>query len=85
MKTELAKNREIQRYGTRTESDGNKKELDLADQHVSVAAVSKMIRDYSALEVLDLSENIIGNDGAKDIAAMIEENHTIKRLKLTNC
>ena len=44
-----------------------------------------MIRDYSALETLDLSENFIGNDGAKDIAAMIEENKTIKRLKLTNC
>ena len=44
-----------------------------------------MIRDYTALETLDLSENYIGNDGAKDIAAMIEENKTIKRLKLTNC
>ena len=44
-----------------------------------------MIRDYSALETLDLSDNYIGNDGAKDIAAMIEENKTIKKLKLTNC
>ena len=44
-----------------------------------------MIRDFNALETLDLSNNILGNHGAKDIAVMIEENNTIKKLKLTNC
>lgn len=42
-----------------------------------------MIRDYNALETLDLSGNVLGNHGAKDIAVMIEENNTIKSLKLT--
>ena len=89
MKSELAKNREINRYGMDTAVDehdrATMKELDLADKKVNVQAVSKMIRDYSALEVLDLSGNVLGNHGAKDIAVMIEENNTIKKLKLFNC
>ena len=44
-----------------------------------------MIRDYNQLETLDLSGNILGNHGARDIAAMIEENNTIKVLKLYDC
>lgn len=44
-----------------------------------------MIRDYSALETLDLSNNNLDNHGAKDIANMIEENNTIKRLILKDC
>ena len=52
---------------------------------MNVAAVSKMIRDFNALETLDLSGNLLGNHGARDIAALIEENSTIKKLTLFNC
>ena len=48
-------------------------------------AVTKMIRDYSALEILDLSHNKLGNHGARDVSNMLDENNTIKRLILKDC
>ena len=44
-----------------------------------------MVRDFTSLEILDLSGNNIGDDGSKDIAVMIKENKTIKKLILENC
>ena len=44
-----------------------------------------MIRYKQKLEDLDLSGCIIGNHGTQDIAIMIEENNTIKRIILNNC
>ena len=92
MRSELQKNRQIQKYGelshTQAGSDvdvAHMKELDLIDAHVDVQAVSKMIRDYSSLEILNLAGNDIGNRGAKHISEMIQENMTIKSLILTNC
>jgi len=91
MRSELEKNRMIQKYGENSKTmigEGNHdniKELDLIDAHVDIQAVSKMIRDYSSLEVLNLAGNDIGNRGAKHIAEMIQENMTIKSLILTNC
>jgi hypothetical protein len=92
MKSELNKNRQIQKYGevSKTmigthENHDDVKELDLIDAHVDVQAVSKMIRDYTSLETLNLAGNYIGNKGARDIAEMIQENMTIKSLILTNC
>ena len=61
------------------------KELDLIDQQVNVQAVSKMIRDYTALETLNLTSNILGNHGAVDLALMLEENNTLKTLVLKDC
>ena len=87
MHAELAKNKEIHRYGhTAMEGiDDDAKELDLHDQHVDTQALTKMIKFKQQLEDLDLSGNNIGNHGAKDVAIMIEENTSIKRLILNNC
>ena len=87
MHAELAKNKEIHRYGhTGMEGiDDDAKELDLHDQHVDTQALTKMIKFKQQLEDLDLSGNNIGNHGAKDVAIMIEENTSIKRLILNNC
>ena len=83
LKKELNKNREIKKLESKQDNDD--RTLDLTNANLSTSVFQKMIRDYTALETLDLSENNIGNDGAKNIAAMIEENKTIKSLKLTNC
>ena len=69
MKAELEKNRAIKQLEKK--QDGDDKVLDFANAGVSTQVMSKMIRDYSSLETLDLSENVIGNDGAKDVANMI--------------
>ena len=44
-----------------------------------------MVKFKAQLQDLNLSGNVLGNAGAKDIASMIEENQTIKKLKLKNC
>ena len=45
MKAELAKNKEIHRYGAAVEGiDDDAKELDLHDQHVDTQALTKMIK-----------------------------------------
>ena len=44
-----------------------------------------MVRDYGSLEVLDLSKNDIGNEGAREITRLIDENNTIKRMILRDC
>ena len=88
MQSELAKNREISRYGVTSVSREERstiKELDLTGKAIQAQAVTKMIRDYAALETLDLTNNVLGNHGAKDIAKMIDENNTIRKLVLRNC
>ena len=88
MQSELAKNREISRYGVTSvsrEECSTIKELDLTGKAIQAQAVTKMIRDYAALETLDLTNNVLGNHGAKDIAKMIDENNTIRKLVLRNC
>ena len=72
-------------HRSNTGIDVNSTELDLASQHVDIKAVSKMVKFKAQLQDLNLSGNVLGNHGAKDIAAMIAENSTIKRLKLKNC
>ena len=84
MREELERNKEIHKLGGNIEDDA--KELDLHDQHVvDVKAVTKMIRFKQQLEDLDLSGNKLGNHGAADVASMIIENETIKRLILNDC
>ena len=61
------------------------KQLDLVGKQINVQAVTKMIRDYSALETLNLAKNEIGNHGALEIAALLDENNTIKKLILRDC
>ena len=89
MKSELKKNQEIQKYGgvneVQDKDRATTKELDLVDKQVNVQAVSKMIRDYTALETLNLTSNILGNHGAVDLAKMLDENNTLKKLILKDC
>lgn len=85
MKAELEKNKEIRRVGAGMEGDEDGTELDLHGKDVNIQAVAKMVKHKSNLEDLDLSGNKLGNHGVKDVAVMIEENQTIKRLMLKNC
>ena len=86
MKHELEKNREIKRIGGGLEAvDQDEGELQLINKQVHASVLTKLVRDFTSLEILDLSGNNIGDDGSKDIAIMIKENKTIKRLILENC
>ena len=89
MQSELQKNKEISKYGVNKTIRADKStltHLDLQGKNVKdVGAVTKMLRDYTALEELNLANNVLGNKGARDIANMIDENNTIHKLILTNC
>ena len=85
MKAELEKNKEIRRVGGGMDDDIDGTELDLHGKDVNIQAVAKMVKHKSNLEDLDLSGNKLGNHGVTDVAVMIEENQTIKRLMLNNC
>ena len=85
MRAELEKNKEIRRVGAGMEGDDDATGLDLHGTDVNIQAVAKMVRHKNNIEDLDLSGNKLGNHGVKDVAVMIEENQTIKRLMLNNC
>ena len=65
--------------------DSNAKNLQLT--HLKdVSFLPKMIADFSSLEVLDLSSSDLrSKDSINQVCIMIDENETLRELKLTSC
>jgi Ran GTPase-activating protein (RanGAP) involved in mRNA processing and transport len=59
-------------------------ELNLKDMDVKdVRFLSKFLKDYSALKVLDLSNNQLGDDGANQIESVLKQSSNIEKLNLS--
>ena len=60
------------------------KTVDLKGQGLKdVSFIAKALNNLTFLEYLDLSENNLGNKGAKQVAQMIKDNSSIKKINLS--
>ena len=87
LQREIAKNKTIYDLSQNTNIDTDSKHLNLADRGLTdLSFLPKLIQDFSKLEVLDLSNSDLrSKDSIQQLCVMLDENSTIKELKLRDC
>jgi len=90
MRKEMEKNKYIssfinQQMPRRADGTAAQTLLDLKSKKVkSVGFLSKYLQSNSELQVLDLSDNSLDPQGAKEITELLENTRTLKRLNLSH-
>mmetsp|Transcript_7496 Transcript_7496/g.9066 ORF Transcript_7496/g.9066 Transcript_7496/m.9066 type:complete len:140 (+) Transcript_7496:140-559(+) len=87
LEREIKKNKAIYDLSQQQDLDRESKSLSLADQRLTdLSFLPKMMQDFTKLEVLDLSNSDLrSKESVHQLCIMIDENDTIKELKLREC
>ena len=87
LKKEIAKNKAIYDLAQGEELDTSATALNLDDRNLTdLSFLPKMMADFTKLEVLDLSNSDLrSKESVRQLCQMIDENDTIKSLKVQNC